>query len=116
MSGRSCQSARRRSNRNDEATRSAREPRVPEEQLGGGAESPDLLADHVEREVVAELDAPHVLVKQRLQPLDERPSLLRVALARQLREEPVLLLQAPPARPVALKARREGGVGGESVA
>src|ERR1700747_798075 len=73
-------------------------------------EAAHLLAGHVELEVVSELDAPHVLVEDGLDLLDDGAALLGIRLARQIRHQLLLLLLAPPARPVALDARGDGGV------
>src|SRR5215470_6159397 len=92
------------------------DPRVPEVEERPRLESADLLARHVETEVVPELDAPHVVVEDRLHLVDEGLALLGVGLPDHLREELVLLLVAPPAGPVALDARGDGGIGPQAEA
>src|SRR5205085_1984560 len=89
----------------------AGQPRVPEVQERRRAEAPaQLLAGGPEEEGVAELDAADVLVEDRLDPVDDPLALLHVALAGELDHQPVLLLVAPRARPVALQRREQGGV------
>src|SRR5712664_707650 len=62
----------------------AAEPGVPEVELGRGLKASQVLAHHVEQEVVAELHAADVLVEDHLHPVDQRPALLHVGLARQV--------------------------------
>src|SRR5687768_8407234 len=96
---------------------SFREPGVPEVEAGGGAEgAAQLAAGHVEREVVAELHAAHVLVEDRLDAVDQRLALLGIVLATQLGHELLLLLVAPAAPPAAADGDVVGGVGGEDEA
>src|SRR5688572_16584034 len=65
-----------------------RQPRVPEVQARRRPElAAEIASRDVEREVVAELHAPDVLVHERLDPLDERLALLHVALLAELREQ-----------------------------
>src|SRR5262249_3462228 len=86
------------------------ETRVPEVQEWAGLEALQT-ACHDQAEEIAHLDAPDVLVEHRLDALDERAPLVRVALAQQLAEQALLLLVAPPAGPIALQIRREAGIG-----
>src|SRR2546426_6914987 len=76
------------------------QPGVPEVERRLRAEvTPQLLARGAEQEHVAELDAPHVLVEDHLDPVDDRLALPGVRLARQVDHQALLLFVAPPARP-----------------
>src|SRR5260370_9369120 len=61
-----------------------RQPRVPEVQERPRLEPAQILAHGLQRVVVAELDAPHVLVEHRRHPPEQRAALLRIGLARHL--------------------------------
>src|SRR5713226_8499384 len=74
------------------------EPGVPEVEVRDRAEvAPQLLADQSEREHIAELDPPHVLVEEGLDTVDDGFPLPHVRLPGQFAEESVLLIEAPPA-------------------
>src|SRR5213080_920401 len=92
------------------------EPNVPEEQLGRRLEAAHLLAQDVQREVVAELDPADVLVEEHLHALPDRAAPLGIELGEHRLHQPVLLLLAPPARPVAVHRRGERRLVGEGEA
>src|SRR5256886_14366817 len=60
------------------------EPDVPEEQLGRRLEAAHLLAQDVQREVVAELDPADVLVEEHLHALPDRAAPLGIELGEQI--------------------------------
>src|SRR5437764_7876478 len=93
-------------------TRATYRARRPQKQLGRHLEAFDLRARHVELGVVAELDAPDVLVEEGLDPLPHRPPLLRVDVGHEPLPALVLLLEAPPAGPVAVHRGGEPGLVG----
>src|SRR5262245_65196516 len=73
------------------------EPGVPEKGERPRAEvAPQLLADPGQGEPIAELDLPHVLVKEGLDAVDDTFALSRVRFPSQFDEQALLLFEAPP--------------------
>jgi hypothetical protein len=84
--------------------------------VGRGAEPTQVLAGDLEREVVAQLHAPDVLVEDGLDAVDEGLALLDVALTLQLGQELLLFFVAPPAVPAAAQRDVVGRIGREDQA
>src|SRR3989442_1362943 len=79
-----------------------------------GDEALDLPSHGLQRGIVAELDTARVLVEEVLHALPERPALPGIHLPVERVHQPVLLLVAPPARPVAIGGDAERGIGGDA--
>src|ERR1700694_3216616 len=76
------------------------EPGVPEvREWNRAGVAPQLLAYPRQEEHIAELDPPHVLVEEGLDAVNDGFPLPQIRLPGQLAEEPILLLEAPPADP-----------------
>src|SRR5215813_2700304 len=74
------------------------EPGVPEKGERPRAEvAPQLLADHGQGEQIAELDLPHILIKEGLDAVDDALALPHFRFPGQFGEQPVLPCEAPPA-------------------
>src|SRR5438552_9290152 len=93
---------------------SLRESGVPEVHARRRTEvAAQLAARDVQREVVAELHRPDVLVVDRLDAIDDRLALLDVRLLPEIAEQTLLLLVAPPAVERAAHRHVERGIRGE---
>src|ERR1051326_5703014 len=104
---------RRRTYAFTRGARSFREPDVEERLLVRVQHAAQVLRVHLEAEPVAELDAADVFVEELLHLLPHRLALARVGLALHAVEPPLLVLETPPARPVALHAGIEPRLGVE---